>query len=166
MGYLFAFFLKNISRRLGRKVTVVGESQARVGYAFVFNGPAEACFKCKYYKACLEGLEEGRVYAVRSVLDKALDCKLHSGAGRLVEIEEEAIEAAVEEKKAILGALIDFRAVECGNRVCGNRGLCNPVGLRHGDKCRVVKAGGKVICPLGFRLLSVRLQRLPSYNAR
>lgn len=151
---------------MGRKVTVVGEAQARVSYAFVFNGPANPCFKCKYYKACLEGLERGRVYVVRNVLDKVLECTLHSGAGRLVEIEEGVIEAAVEAKKAILGALIEFREVECGNQACGNRGLCNPVGLRDGDRCRVVEAGGKVTCPLGFRLLFVRLQRLPSRNAR
>jgi len=146
------------------KTTIIGKNQAKVGYAFLFNKPSSLCIKCKYYKPCMEKLESGRVYVVEKVLNKVFECKLHFEGGKLVEVNEADIEANIEAKLAILGAIIDFHAIKCTSILCENYSKCAPLGLRNGDKCKIVEVYGKAICPLGVPLSFVRLHRLSFHN--
>jgi uncharacterized protein (UPF0179 family) len=148
------------------KITIIGKNQAKLGYVFLFNKPSSFCIKCKYYKPCMEGLETGRVYIVKKVLKKTFDCKLHFDGGRLIEVDEANIEANIEAKSAILGAIIDFHAVKCKNVLCENYVKCAPLGLQDGDKCKVIEVYGKVTCPLEVPLSFVRLHRLSFHNTQ
>ncbi|MBS7655289.1 UPF0179 family protein [Candidatus Bathyarchaeota archaeon] len=146
------------------RITIVGKNQAKVGYAFLFNKPSSICIKCKYYKPCMGGLEAGRVYIVKKVLNKVFECKLHFEEGNLVEVDEADIEANIDAKLAILEAIIDFHAIKCRNVSCENYFKCAPLGLRNGDKCKIVEVYEKVTCPLGAPLSFVRLHRLSFHS--
>ncbi|MEM3516199.1 MAG: UPF0179 family protein [Candidatus Bathyarchaeia archaeon] len=149
------------------KITIIGKHQARLGYSFLFNKPLTLCLKCKYYKVCMEGLESGRIYVIKKVLKKAIDeCKIHFNGGKLIEVEEAKIEANINSKEAILEAIMEFHPIECKNILCKNYSKCSPLGLRNGDKCKVVKVLDKVTCPLGFPLVFVHLQRLSFHTSQ
>jgi uncharacterized protein (UPF0179 family) len=149
------------------KITIIGKQQAKIGYVFLFNKPLTLCLKCKYYKICMEGLEAGRIYIVKKVLKRAIEeCKIHFNGGKLVEVEEANIEANINAKEAILGAIIDFHSLDCKNILCKNYVKCAPLGLRNGDKCKIIEVIDKPTCSLGFPLVSVRLQRLFFHNAQ
>jgi uncharacterized protein (UPF0179 family) len=143
-----------------RKYTMVGRGQAKAGCKFMFKGPAEACKECEGYGFCVEPLEPGRIYRVKHVTFKRFPCGLHGSDARLVEVEESIYDVNLESRTAVLNALITFQPVECG-QPCPHRGRCFPDGLVEGDRCRVVEVGVTVHCPLGRKLSSARLQRLP-----
>jgi uncharacterized protein (UPF0179 family) len=150
------------------KITIIGRNQAKPGYIFLFNQPLTLCFKCKYYKVCMEGLEAGRLYIIKKVLKKSIeDCKIHFNGGKLVEVEEANVKACIHSKEAILEAIMDFHPIECKNILCKNYVKCVPLGLRNGDKCKIIELiNKKVTCPLGFPLAFVRLQRLSFHTAQ
>ncbi|MBS7646029.1 UPF0179 family protein [Candidatus Bathyarchaeota archaeon] len=155
--------LKKVSRRprtTRRKVTVLGRIQARMGYRFRFHGVPEACLGCGYKGACLEGLEEDRIYTVKQVLDKMLPCVLRMGDGVLVEVEEEPISLLVRVEAAIPGALLTYEGLDCPGS-CENYELCHPQGLRMGDRCLIVEVKEVTRCPEGLNLALVTVQRRP-----
>ena len=133
--------------------------QARIGYKFFFQGYSCFCRVCEYKKACLDNLEEGRIYSIAKVKNKKLSCELHGGEGRVVEVIEEPIEAAIKSRIAIPDALIDFDSIECESFTCKNYCKCNPSGLFDRDKCKMIEIVGVLDCPKGFSLSSVLLQR-------
>jgi hypothetical protein len=142
-----------------QKVTLIGEKQARVGFKFLFEGSTELCEKCEVKKVCLGNLEPKRLYEVKKIFKKRFPCILHYEDAVVVEVEEPPIEAAVQARVAFNDALITYDQLDCMNRVCVNWRKCFPVGLVKGDKCKVVKAGEPLQCPLKVQLLSVSLQR-------
>jgi uncharacterized protein (UPF0179 family) len=145
-----------------RIITIIGPKQARVGFKFLYQGFSDTCKVCKYNNACLDNLEEGRTYSIKKVRSKKLPCELHGGEGKVVEVFEGPIEAAIEKHIAIQDALINFNSLECDTLECENRIKCNPLGLFNGDKCKVVKIMGVLDCPKGFEISSALLQRWPS----
>jgi uncharacterized protein (UPF0179 family) len=146
---------------LGEKkiITIVGPKQARVGFKFLYKGISDTCKECKYSNACLNNLQEGRIYSIKKVKSKKLPCELHGGEGRVVEVFEGPVEAAIEKHAAIQDALINFNLLECDAFECENIIRCNPLGLFNGDKCKVIKIMGVLDCPKGFEISSVLLQR-------
>lgn len=143
-----------------RKYTMVGRGQARAGCLFIYKGPAGVCKECERYGSCVEPLEPGRVYLVKHVTFKRFPCSLHGPDARLVEVEESIYDVNLESRAAVLNALVKFKPFEC-DQPCPQRERCFPVGLVEGDRCRVVEVGLTVHCPMGRRLSSARLQRLP-----
>ncbi len=149
------------------KITIIGKQQAKPGYIFLFNKSLTLCFKCKYYKVCMEGLEAGRIYIVKKVLKKNIEeCKVHFDGGKLVEVEEASIEANINAKEAIPEATTVFHSINCKNISCRNYDKCAPLGLWNGDRCKIIEVIDKTTCPLGFPLVFVRLQRLSFHNAQ
>ena len=141
------------------KIIIIGADQARVGFKFQFVEPASACEGCKYYQVCTGKLERGRVYSVTQILKKTLPCILHEGEGRVVEVDESPVEALVDAKLAIQGAIVTFTPSSCMKGGCRNYETCKPIGLVAGDRCKVLEVKGLVDCPERLRLASVLLHR-------
>ncbi len=108
------------------------------------------------------GLEPGRIYRVTSIRGKNLPCKLHGDGAKVVEVEESDIEASLESRLAVEGALISYRPMECERSDCEKRALCRPLGLRAGDRCKILCMREKLDCPIGLELRLVSLLRQPS----
>lgn len=142
-------------------ITIIGPKQARIGFRFLYQGFSDTCKACKYHNACLDNLDEGRIYSIKKVKNKKLPCELHGGQGKVVEVVEDSIKAALEKHVAIQDALINFNSLECDTLECENRIKCNPLGLFDGDKCKVIKIMDVIDCPKGFEISSVLLQRRP-----
>ncbi len=147
---------------MGRaKVTIISPKQARRGYRFIFDGLASPCLPCSYLNACVGNLEVGRIYEVKNVLKKTLECRLHEERGCVVEVDEIVHHANIKPQAAVQDALIRFEPIECETVDCPEYGKCNPVGLRVGDPCKVVAVGEATSCPRGVRLALVQLAREP-----
>ncbi len=140
-------------------ITIVGKEQARTNFKFIFHGHSSDCRVCKYRKACLDNLEQGRIYSIVKVTKKDLECRLHGGKGRVVEVVEDTIEVAVEARMAIQNALIEFDPIRCNLLKCENYEKCTPIGLFDGDKCKIIKIVSTLECPKGLSLISAFLQR-------
>ena len=139
-------------------VTLVGKGLARVGAKFVHGRAAETCRKCNLYRVCIGNLEEGRVYEVVNVRDKKHYCQLVKDYVYVVDVKEADIEANIKSSMAIEGAIITFKPIECNG--CELSRFCNPVGLKDGDKCKILKIIEKVSCPKNIPLSKVLLRRI------
>ena len=140
-------------------ITIIGKEQARTNFKFIFHGHSNDCKVCKYNKACLSKLEAGRIYVIIRTTKKDLECKLHGGKGRVVEVIEETVEGVVDARMAIQDVLIEFNPIGCNRLTCKNYKKCVPSGLIDGDKCKVIKIIGTMDCPKGLSLVSVSFQR-------
>jgi len=143
-----------------KKMTILGEAQAREGYKFRFHGIPSTCLRCEYKSACLESLEANRIYTVKRVLDKKFPCLLRAGDGVLVEIEEAPVDLLIKAEAAIPGASFTYEHLDCPI-ICENYSLCHPQGLEAGDRCLIIEVNQVVRCPEGLNLASVRVQRIP-----
>lgn len=144
------------------RITVLGTGQAKEGFRFLFEGPPEPCRDCEFLGACLGRLEPGRIYRVTSVKRKKLPCGLHGGEARVVEVEESCVEASLESRLSMEGASISYRPIGCGEVGCELRALCSPLGLRAGDRCKILSIGERLNCPIGLELRLASLLRQPS----
>lgn len=147
---------------MSRKITILGVGQAREGFRFLFEGSPGPCRHCEFFNACSGRLEPGRIYKVISVRGRNLPCRLHGGEAKVVEVEESCIEASLERRLAVEGALISYEPIECGEAGCGQKALCRPLGLRAGDRCKILSVGRGLECPIGLELRLVSLLRRPS----
>lgn len=141
-------------------LTLCGVAQAKVGYTFLAGRPTERCINCRLYKVCVGKLEPQRLYRVVDVLDRMFQCPLYKDGLKLVAVEESPVEAAIEDKLIVEGAVIFFSPIACKIR-CVNRELCTPEGLRQNDRCRILKVGDRLNCYGGLKLKKVVLKRLP-----
>ncbi|MCX8204383.1 MAG: UPF0179 family protein [Candidatus Nezhaarchaeota archaeon] len=155
--------MSNLALEARRIVTLIGSSQARVGYRFVHLGPSKPCELCKLLRVCVGALEPGRMYEVVAVRRTRHDCPLHEGGVKVVDVVEAPVEVAIPLKVAVEGLIISYRPLKCGFKDCMLTYLCKPKWLRAGDRCRVVavlEAG--LPCPKKLSLAKARLARLPS----
>lgn len=140
-------------------ITIIGEKQARVDFKFLFRAYPDDCKDCKYKKACLDNLEQGRVYCVVKVTKKELPCKLHGEKCRVVEVVETPIEAIIETRMSIQDALMEFHPIECDLLSCENYVKCVPFGLFKGDRCKILEVTQNIDCPRGLDLILTSLLR-------
>ena len=145
-----------------RRITIVGVDQARLGYTFLFQGPASMCKNCDFYNVCVENLESGRIYRIIDVGKKKLFCKLLQEEGFVVEVEESPIEVWLDRRLAIRDAIITFNPLTCSISDCENYEKCIPAGLLAGDRCKVIESGQVVQCPEKFELVLAWLLRAVS----
>ncbi len=137
-------------------VTLVGDSQARIGNRFYFVGPSTECKECKLRNVCFN-LEPGSLYEVTGLRDTRHECVVHESEVRVVEVEKKPFRAAVPKKLAIDGSMITFESRRCDNMGCENRRLCCPWNVRDGDKLSVTDVMEDLDCPNGESLTMVRL---------
>lgn len=138
-------------------VTVVGESQCRKGFEFVFGGPLADCRDCKVKNVCFH-LEQNKWYKVTEVRDVHHECRIHEGGVRVVEVEKIPIQAAIPTKSAVEGSMITFEESDCDVVGCPSFRLCRPYGPGEGTRYQIVKVlGDEIACSKGRALKLVLL---------
>ena len=143
-------------------ITLLGIRQAKSGFTFIHEGILKKCKECDFFRVCMENLEMGRIYKVVKIREKTFPCKVHENGTRVVEVIENDVEASLPERQALNGCVITFQPQECLEEHCISIKKCRAYGLKKNDKCKVVKVGGKITCPLDRKLVSVVLHRLHS----
>ncbi len=137
-------------------ITLIDESHATPGYEFVSYSPDE-CKDCTLYKVCIQNLREGRKYRITGVRNFSHSCKLF-GKVVVVEVEEAEIEASLDPKHAISGAVVNFEPVKCNRVLCEYYTSCVPEGLSSGERVVVTEVKEKIKCPRNLNLTSVLLK--------
>jgi len=127
-------------------VSLVGETQAKIGTTFIFRGPLSECRDCKKKTVCFN-LEEGTLYEIVSVRDKHHDCNVHDGGVRVVELKKAPVETTIDTKYAIEGSTVSIDKEVCLNIGCESYRMCFLLGPKSNKKFRVTKVKGDVKCP-------------------
>lgn len=122
-------------------VTMLSISQSRVGEIFIYRGPGQRCYDCKYFKVCTGNLSQGRIYKVVNVRNRIFKCETYEIEMCVVDVIEAEIDAVVPSKQAIEGVISTFYPLRCDDE-CENHRLCSPDGLMENDRCEVVKVYG------------------------
>jgi uncharacterized protein (UPF0179 family) len=141
--------------------TLVGSLQAKIGYKFLFNEPAKECYYCNLSQVCIDNLEVGRIYKIVEVLGKKHNCSIHEGGVVAVKVIESEIEVAINAEKAFEGAIINFQKNECNEINCKNYEICNPIGLKDNEKCKVIQLSHSIEnCLKKYNLKKVIVKRI------
>lgn len=141
-------------------ITVINRNNAKIGYEFIKQGFSEECLKCSLKHVCIDRLEEGRIYQVVMIRKKEHYCKLIDDKVKVVGVIESNVICTIPAKMAFEGAVITYNRVKCDEVKCMNLMKCNPIGLKNGDKCRVVRKIDKANCAKGKSLTVVVLSRI------
>ena len=131
-------------------VTIVGETQARIGNRFYFMGPLTECKECKLRNVCFN-METGSLY------DTIHDCTLRESKVRVVEVEKKAFRVAIPKKQA-MGSSIVFTSRKCNNIGCENWQFCCPANTKDGDRFSIVDDISDIRCPIGEQLRLVKIE--------
>ena len=137
-------------------ITLIGETQARIGNRFYFMGPLTECRECRLRGVCFN-LEPGSLYEVVGLRDTSHDCPIHEGSARVVEVERKPTLAAIPQKHATDGSVITFEVKRCSNLGCENHSYCVPIGIKDGTKLRVTEIIGDIECPEDANMKLVKL---------
>jgi len=123
-------------------VTLVGTRLAEVGQEFVYRGEASGCKGCPYRDQCLN-LTTGRRYEISEVREsgQTLDCAVHDGGVRAVEVEPAPIRANVPSKGAYAGSKASL-AGPCPHTECPSHEFCEPMGAAFDEEYRVSEIVG------------------------
>jgi uncharacterized protein (UPF0179 family) len=138
-------------------ISLVGETQAKVGNIFVFHGPLSECRDCKRKTVCFN-LEEGSLYEIVNLRDKHHDCNVHEGGVRVVELKKAPIETTIDKKHAIEGSTVSMEVKECRNLGCESYSLCFLLEPKSNRRYKVTKVKGDVKCSEGKNLKVVILE--------
>lgn len=140
-------------------VTLAITSQANVGKIFSaeYN---EKCKECRLYRICVANLRRGMAYKVIYVRNKKHFCPIIKDYMKVVEVIELPFDFTVSEKQAARGAIITFHK-KCDKKDCDKFDICNPSGLRKGDKVKIVEIKDiRIKCPLKMDLRLVSARRI------
>ncbi len=119
------------------RFVLVPKYLARAGEKFQFVEYSSRCFECKYRAACVEGLVPGRVYLIKDVKDKELECPIH-GLMVPAKVVVSDLEVAIPAKIAVRGATIIYnRPWRCSSLTCKYYSACFPVGVIPGDRIKI-----------------------------
>ena len=138
-------------------VSLVGETQARVGNIFIFRGPLTECKDCKRKTVCFN-LEDGILYEIISVREKHHECDVHERGVRVVELKPSPVEAALDAKQAIEGSTVNAEKENCQHIGCDNYRICMVLGPKSNKKYKITKVFGDLKCPDGKILKRVVLE--------
>ena len=124
-------------------VTLIGRRLADVGREFVYQGESEACEGCPYRQQCLN-LTEGRRYRITGVRDggQVLECAVHDGGVRAVEVTPSPIPANVASRNAYAGSKSSLPGT-CPHTDCPSHEYCVPEGANMEDSYRIQSVHGE-----------------------
>lgn len=108
----------------------------------------------------MDKLSPGRIYRVVKVRPRRIVCPIHEGGGVVAEVVLDDVEAAVDTRVAVEGAVIAFSPQLCEEVECPSRELCQPQGLVEGDRCKILRVGEGISCPMNRSLVKVVLRLL------
>lgn len=142
-------------------VTLIGTRLAEPGTEFVYHGEADGCAGCPYRSQCLN-LDPDTKYRVTDVRENAqtLDCAIHDGGVRAVEVEPVSVTANITSKGAFAGSKTRLPG-PCPYVDCPSHGYCEPDGLAFDEEYRIQKSVGDPphdVCHLDRSLELVELE--------
>ncbi|MDZ7730771.1 MAG: UPF0179 family protein [Natrialbaceae archaeon] len=123
-------------------VTLVGTRLAEPGTEFVYRGEADGCAGCPYRDQCLNLTEETR-YRITSVRQNAqtLECAMHEGGVRAVEVEPIPVDANVTRAGTYAGSSATLEG-PCPYIDCPSHAYCEPAGMAPDDERRITQILG------------------------
>jgi len=129
--------------RVRRLITLISEEVAVEGYRFRLTGtvPSE-CRSCKLYRVCIGNLKLGIEYMVVAVRRVKHYCPLLGSYVRVVEVEPQPIELAVEDSMAVQDIVFTYRAKGCRDSSCPAYRLCNNR-LIEGTKLKIISVSSE-----------------------
>jgi len=139
---------------VARKVTLVSSKLAQKGIVFV---PEELnnCKKCKYFRLCIGNVRTGLPYKIVAVRNIAHRCPATNTIMKIVFVEPAPFKILILSKVAYEGAVIKYRPLFCEQK-CKFKKLCQPKGLKEGDKIKILSVKSKSFrCPKGYYLTLV-----------
>ncbi|HUW67070.1 MAG TPA: UPF0179 family protein [Candidatus Nanoarchaeia archaeon] len=141
-------------------VTLIGIRMAKPGTEFIFRGKSLDCNGCKVKSTCMN-LEKGGRYKVVRVRDApSLECSIHDGGVKAVEVIKAPWTVMIESKKAFDGSTIVYETINCDEEACNSKKLCNNPGPIPGEKYTIltIKGEPEEKCPNGFALNIVEIK--------
>ena len=138
-------------------VTLIGDTQARIGNRVYYMGPNDECRDCRLKNVCFN-LDAGSLYEIVQLRDARHDCILREGQVRVVVVEKVPFQAAVPKKQAIDGSMITFEAKDCGQIGCPNRKFCCPANIADGEKRSITQVIENLDCPIGEQMVRVKME--------
>ncbi len=122
-------------------VSLAPSRLASKGFKFIFEGVSETCRRCRLRSACVDGLEEKRVYEIVDInWKKKFSCPLH-GEVVVVTLRKAHLTVALP-PGLIEGVIIQYKPIECEDILCKNFPYCNPEGIKQGDKIKIIREIG------------------------
>ncbi len=142
-------------------VTLIGTRLAEPGTEFVYHGEADGCTGCPYRSQCLN-LELDTKYRITAVRENAqtLNCAMHDGGVRAVEVEPVSVTANITSKGAFAGSKTSLPG-PCPYVECPSHEYCEPDGLEFDQEYRIRKSLGDPphdVCHLDRSLELVELE--------
>jgi len=124
-------------------VTLIGDRLAEVGREFVYRGEAPGCEGCPYRSQCLN-LTAGKRYRITDIRENAqlLDCAVHDGGVRAVEVEPASVRANVPSRGAYAGSKASL-AGPCPHTECPSHEFCVPEGVDFETEYRIASVEGE-----------------------
>ncbi|MCS7097782.1 MAG: UPF0179 family protein [Candidatus Methanomethyliaceae archaeon] len=119
-------------------VTLVGEGMAKRGLKFMAIEAPQICKSCNLFDICMKNVIAGRFYEIIEVRGRKHYCKLYEGKLVVVKVVELPMEIILRKSIAIEGAIIRFSWIECNEMNCILRNLCKPIGLKIGERIKIL----------------------------
>ncbi len=119
--------------------TLIDEGLAKKGFSFIFNGGTKICETCGLKSVCLNNLEKQRRFVVVSVEDKSFLCPLTGKKQKLVQVDFEPVEAAVNMQNIFTNVPFNYQGINCEFVNCENYLYCNSPYLRNGEVCIILE---------------------------
>lgn len=144
----------------GKKVTLTPTEMAEEGRKFTFIGKNKTCEGCSVKNACVENIEDGRVYKITDLRSKKHSCKI-SGDVRVVEAEEAPLKVVTEIHNEFVGSTKTFNPVSCNLESCEYKEFCiNPPGIQKGEVLEITDIIKKIDCKKGMRMFLIQGKRV------
>jgi len=123
-------------------VTLIGDRLVEVGQEFVYHGEMSGCEGCPYRSQCLN-LTEGKRYRITEIRENAqlLDCAVHDGGVRAVEVEPTSVRANVPSRGAYAGSKASLEG-PCPHVECPSHEFCVPDGVDFETEYRIASVEG------------------------
>jgi uncharacterized protein (UPF0179 family) len=149
-------------------ITIVGKTQAKEGFTFIHKGGTDKCTECRFHRVCIENLEPDRVYEVVGIREREIPCAIHEDGARVVEVTEPLIRMAIPLKEGFEGAVFTFIPKECDRSDCDKRTLCFPLGIKSGDRCKIIEVVERIECDMESKnpLAIILLRRVAQQISR
>ncbi|ADD06915.1 UPF0179 family protein [Natrialba magadii ATCC 43099] len=141
-------------------VTLIGSRLADPGTEFVYEGEADGCAGCPYRSQCLN-LSSDTKYRVTAVRENAqtLECAMHDGGVRAVEVEPASVRANIPSKGSFAGSKASLSG-PCPYVECPSHEFCEPDGVAFDEEHRISEILGDPpheVCHLDRSLQLVEL---------
>ena len=140
-------------------ITFIAKNLAKSGYKFQHMGDSKQCKTCKMYQVCIQPLEAERIYEVIEVLENEFECPLHEEQIKVVRVKETEKKVGIPTNITFSGATTSFQPQDC-TEICEFRKFCVPVGLKEGDKVRILDIIQKVECGEGNEISIALVARI------